>query len=277
MFASLDPGAIGVTAPWEQVISWAAQYGFEGVSVPVDLVLEQGSRKIRSLLDSQGLKASVFGLPTDYRSDKAAFDRDVARLPEQAKAASEAGLSRCSTWVLPGRKELSDSEYFNLLQHRLGECARILSTYGIRLGLEFLGPKTLRRDLGLASDGISNAESMLELVSAISVPGTGLLLDAWHWHTSAGTPALFDILSQDLVVDVHVNDAPAGIPTDDLVDNKRCLPGETGVIDLTSFFDGLRRIGYDGPVTVEPFSAELNALPDEQAISRTSEALRKYL
>lgn len=276
MFRSLDPGAIGVTAPFEQSMDWAVKYGFEGISFPVGYALEKGVACVKEAFASRNLKPSVFGLSVDYRSDDAAFRSTFPQLATEAACASQAGVTRCSTWVLPGRKEMSDSDYFNLLKVRLGECARVLAGHGIRLGLEFLGPKTLRQSLGLAADGLYSAERMLDLVAAIGVPGTGLLLDAWHWHTSGGTTAVFSSLSNELVVDVHVNDAPAGLSLDELIDNKRCLPGATGVIDLAGFADGLRKIGYDGPVAVEPFSEELNALPDEQAVSVTAQALSRY-
>jgi sugar phosphate isomerase/epimerase len=56
------------------------------------------------------------------------------------------------------------------------------------------------------------------------------------------------------VVAVHVNDAPAGIARHEQIDNQRALPTETGVIDLVGFMGKLKAIGYDGPVTAEPFS-----------------------
>lgn len=276
MFRSLDPGAIGVSAPFEQVVKWAAQYGFHGVALPLDLTIVKGAEYVKDLLAEVNLVPSVFGLPVDYRSDEIAFDASVAEFPKQVEAAAKTGIERCSTWVLPGRTDMTDAEYFEILRLRLGECARILEDHGIRLGLEFLGPKTLRKDLGLSTDGISTGERMLDLVAAIGIHGTGLLFDAWHWHTSHGTQDLFGKLTNELVVDVHVNDAPPGIPTNELMDNKRCLPGATGVIDLKGFFAGLEKIGYDGPVAIEPFSDELNAMEDEAAVKTTSEALKKF-
>src|SRR5204862_15166 len=56
------------------------------------------------------------------------------------------------------------------------------------------------------------------------------------------------------VVAVHVNDAPPGIARDEQIDNQRALPMETGVIDLVGFMGKLEAMGYDGPVTAEPFS-----------------------
>ena len=277
MYRSLDPGAIGVSAPFEQSLAWAKEFGFEGVSVPVHTAMETGPEAFRDLLAKHNLKPSVFGLSVDYRNDDGAFEATIAEFPAEVRAAAAVGLVRCSTWVLPGKKGMSDSDYFSELETRLSQCAKILGDHGIRLGLEFIGPKTLRDDLGLEGEGLSTADRMLELIDAIGLPGTGLLLDAWHWYTSHGTPELFDRLTNDLVVDVHVNDAPKGIPVDEQVDNKRCLPGSTDVMDLQSFFAGLRKIGYDGPVTVEPFSAELNAMEDREAVKATADALKRFV
>jgi len=74
---------------------------------------------------------------------------------------------------------------------------------------------------------------------------------------------------------VHINDAPAGIPVDAQKDNVRCLPGETGVVDLKGFLGALDKIGYDGPVVPEPFLKELASLPGEESIRRAGEALRR--
>lgn len=76
---------------------------------------------------------------------------------------------------------------------------------------------------------------MLELCDTVGA-NVGLLLDAWHWYTSGNDKADLELLTAKDVVDVHVNDAPAGVPIDEQVDGVRCLPGETGVIDLNTFF-----------------------------------------
>jgi sugar phosphate isomerase/epimerase len=75
------------------------------------------------------------------------------------------------------------------------------------------------------------------------------------------------------IVNVHVNDAPAGIPVDEQIDNTRCLPGETGVLDIAAFLKILNTIGYDGPVTAEPFSKRVNEMPSEEALKVTAESM----
>ena len=116
---------------------------------------------------------------------------------------------------------------------------------------------------------------MLEMGREIG-PNVGLLLDCWHWHTSGGTVADLLRLTPRDVVYVHVNDAPRGVAMDDYVDNLRGLPGETGVIDISGFLQSLRTIGYEGPVTPEPFKKELGDMPsDEVRLYVVGEAMRK--
>jgi sugar phosphate isomerase/epimerase len=45
------------------------------------------------------------------------------------------------------------------------------------------------------------------------------------------------------------------------------------VIDVVGFLQGLKEIGYTGPVTPEPFSQRLRRMPAEDAIRETAEAL----
>ena len=82
--------------------------------------------------------------------------------------------------------------------------------------------------------------------------------------------------NQDIVL-VHVNDAPKGIPVDEQLDNTRDLPGATGVIDLPGFMGALQSIGYDGPVTVEPFCKRLNDLSREERAQVVADSLRSIL
>jgi sugar phosphate isomerase/epimerase len=103
----------------------------------------------------------------------------------------------------------------------------------------------------------------------------GLLLDCWHWYTSGGTTKDFEAWNKNTIVDVHVNDAPKGIPVDKQRDNKRGMPGETGVIDIKGFLQGLKRIGYDGPVMAEPFSERVRKMKPENAVRATKESLDK--
>ena len=142
---------------------------------------------------------------------------------------------------------------------RFTPIAEILAANGCSLGLEFIGPKTLRDSQRFPF--IYTMEAMLDMGAAMG-PNVGLLLDCWHWHTSCGTIEQLHALKPEQVVYVHVNDAPAGVEMDAHLDNVRGLPGETGVIDIGGFLRALDAIGYDGPVTPEPF-ADLSGLASD--------------
>ena len=112
---------------------------------------------------------------------------------------------------------------------------------------------------------IYTMEGMLELAAAIGTGNVGLLLDAWHLYTSGGALDDLDKISNADIVNVHVNDAPEGLTMAEYIDNDRRLPCETGVIDLAGFMGKLSALGYDGPVTPEPFSKRVNAIEDPKA------------
>ena len=50
---------------------------------------------------------------------------------------------------------------------------------------------------------------------------------------------------------------------------------ETGVIDLPAFLTALDEVGYDGPVTTEPFDDELAALDGPAAVAKTKAAMER--
>lgn len=272
MYLSLTPRMIGVSASYEEGAALAAEFGFKGYYVDVAYLMTSGADAVRKLLESHGLRPGVFFFPVNFREGDAIYQKSLEELPEIAEAASRAGCLRTSVHIWSFSDELDFDANFAFHRDRLAPAAKILADHGISLGLEFLGPKSLREGRRYAF--VHTIEGMLELCRAVG-PNTGLLLDAWHWHTSGSNLEAIRALKAEDVVDVHINDAPAGIPMDELIDTVRCLPGDTGVIDLTGFLQALQAIGYDGPVTVEPFNEELNRLPAREAVERTATAARK--
>jgi sugar phosphate isomerase/epimerase len=199
----------------------------------------------------------------------------MAEFDRLAKAACAIGCTRCSTWVLSGSNDREMNENLRFHIDRFRPIAEILGQYGGRLGLEFIGPSTLRNSFKYPF--IYEMDAMLDLAQEIG-PNVGLLLDAWHWYTSGGTIEDLDRLNNDNVVYVHVNDAPDGVDVEDQVDNVRCLPGETGVIPIAPFLLALNGFGYSGSIVAEPFKNELNDLPSNaERLRVVSESLDKIL
>jgi sugar phosphate isomerase/epimerase len=275
MFRNLNPGAIGIGTNQEGAIRLAKIGGFEGVELYMDELLRMAEERsvdyVKDLFASSGIRPGGWGLPVNWRGEEGRFRADLERLPKYAELASELGAPWTATWVLSFSDELPYEENFRWHLERFRPIAEILARYGCRLGLEFLGPKTLRDNHRY--EFIHTIGEMLKLCEEIGTGNVGLLLDSWHWYTSHGTLEDLKRLKAEDVVYVHVNDAPYGVPIDEQIDNVRCLPGETGVIDLVGFLKVLKDIGYDGPVTPEPFSKKLEGLPPDEAVRMVGDAL----
>jgi sugar phosphate isomerase/epimerase len=264
MFRNLSCGAIGVPADFQKSIEYAKLGGFQGLDVPIGeikpLLEQHGADHVKALFADHCLAMGGIGWPVRWMGSEDDWQADLAALPDFCTIAQQIGGTRAATWVPSWNDERAWDENWQFHIDRLKPMAEITSEYGVRLGLEFLGPRTLF--VGKNHEFIHTAERMLELCAQIG-PNAGLLLDAWHWHTSGGTLDDLRAMSNDNIVYVHINDAPPGLSLDEYVDNVRALPGETGVIDLSGFLQALQQIGYDGPVTPEPFSAKLSAMEDK--------------
>lgn len=271
MYPALNPGAVQVSpANLEEAIQLAKRAGFRGVefaaSDVTDRIDRDGVGKVRAMFEEAGVEPTAFVLPPDWRGDEATWRADLEKLPRLAEAAASIGCRRTFIWIISGSNERRMAENRAFHVERLTPVARVLAEHDIRLGLEFLGPKTIRD--GFEHPFLYRMHDMLELAREIG-PNVGLLLDCWHWYTSGGTEADLRRLKADDVVYVHVNDAPTGVAVDEQIDNRRALPAETGVIDIAAFLQSLQAIGYDGPVTPEPFKKDLAALPDDAARLQT--------
>ena len=164
-------------------------------------------------------------------------------------------------------------ENFEQLRRRTKRICQVLKPYGLRYGLEYVGPFTMRQ--GRPNPFIHNLDGLLELIAAVDEDNLGVLLDSYHWYTAGEDASDLARLSDDLVVVVHVNDAPAGVPRDEQLDNVRGMPGETGVIDIRTFLGALEKMGYTGPVMAEPFSERVRQLPPDEAVAATAESMNK--
>lgn len=277
MYPNLNCGAIGVQATLPQAIDYARRYGFGGIDFSItearDLAQAQGGAGyVRDLFASAGVRPGSFGFPVEFRKDEAIWAEGIAALPALAKLAVEIGCDRTATWLIPCDNERDFGANFKFHVDRLQPAARILADHGIRLGLEFIGPRTLR--VSRTYRFIYTMEGMLALGAAMGTGNVGLLLDIWHLYTSYGLiKQVRELRNQDVVV-VHINDAPAGLDVDEQIDNQRALPGETGVLDIGGFLDALAAIGYDGPVTPEPFSRRVREMAPEDAVAATAAAVR---
>jgi sugar phosphate isomerase/epimerase len=284
MYKNLNLGALGHNGvPFDVACGLAKQYNFAGIDP--DLGYLANVAKTKSLQDAKdwfaatGLRMGAMGLSVawrDWDSDRAYAD-SLSKFVDEAKLAAELGCTRCTTWVMPRAEKLDFYQHFDLVFPRLKRAVDILGLYGIKLGLEFVGPNTMRA--GHKFDFVHTMDGMRTFAAALGVDAknTGLLLDSWHWWTAHGTVTELEQLNADEIVYVHLNDAPKGREVDEQLDQEREMVGATGVLPLKPFMDALRKVGYDGPLTVEPFNAGIKAMSPQNAAAVTSAALDKVL
>ena len=275
-YKNLGPGHIGVKANQQQALEYAVKYGFDSITPSPGEFQNKSTSEIRDwleLMKEKGIRYGTSGLPVEFRRDEDRFKTDMARLPKQAGDLRQLGITRIATWITPGHSELTYLQNFKQLKNRFREVANVLKDYDIRLGLEFVGPRTSRARSRFPF--ICTHIGMMELVDAIGTGNVGLLLDSWHWYTSHGTVDELLQLSNNDIVHVHVNDAPSGIDVDQQMDNRRALPVTTGVIDMKGFINALVKIGYDGPVECEPFDQKLRSMDNDAALQKTIASLNR--
>jgi sugar phosphate isomerase/epimerase len=275
MFSTLAPDAVPIRVALERQLEFAQSSGFDALDLPLTALQRSRGRPSAAQLGERwaahGLRTGGWRLPFDYQADRADFKADLRRLRACAHSASALASPWCYYWIEPTSEELTFSENAAKQVQRLRAIADVLGEHGCRLGLEPIGPKTLR--VGARFEFVHSIPMALDLLSSVDRPNVGLLVDCFHWYTSHGGVDELIALAPEQVVYVHINDAVAGVDVDEQLDDVRRLPGTTRVIDLVGFLQALDRIGYDGPVAVEPFDASLAALTPGERVRLVAQSL----
>jgi sugar phosphate isomerase/epimerase len=276
---ALNPGIIGVKANFAQTLDYAIQYGYEAISPFTQEVMKDYSsaqlNEIMAKMKANKISYDSTNIPVEFRRDEAKFKEDVKELPKFCEAMQKQGATRINTWIISSHPTLTYNE--NMRQHaaRLGECAKIMNDYGIRLGLEYLGMRTLVA--GNRYTFISSMKEGKELIAAIGTGNVGFVLDSFHWYCANDTLDDIKTLTPSDIITADINDARAGFKREEQQDGKRELPLATGVINMKDFLQGLIDIGYDGPVRTEPFNQALNDLENDEALATNMTAMKKAL
>ena len=142
----LSCGSIGVQADQPTAIQLAKDHGFGSVSADANYLAKLDSSSNQRLIDELGecnLVWGTSGLPVRVNRDETRFADEIKRLPRLAAALQRAGVTRVGTWISPSHSELTYRSNFRRHATRLRTCAKILDDHGLRLGLEYIGPKTL--------------------------------------------------------------------------------------------------------------------------------------
>ena len=275
MYSNLSLGALGLSADFPTAVELAVRHGFAGLDADLDHLAAQGDqaavREAAAAVSERGLRWGVAGLPIDLTAPATEFITQLASLPDRLTVLTAAGIPSIGTWLRPMHDDLSYRRNWVLHVSRLALVAEVLADAGLRLGLEYVGPKTFWSTERFPF--IHSLSEVRELIAETGASNVGVILDSFHWYTAGETAADLVGLRDADIVSVDINDAPADRERDQQLDLDRRLPSSTGVIDLAGFMTGLRDAGYTGPVKVEPFLPTLAEQPIDDVLADVSSRL----
>ena len=275
--ASLNPGAIGLKCSPNELLEFAIKYEFNSISPLIEDLLQLNEIDRKAYLSKMRKNKITFdsaGLPIEFRTSELKFREGFELLKNNIEKIVSLNISSFVTWIMPTHKTLTYTKNFEQHRSRLNKIATLLENSGFKLGLEYVGPKTL-----MARDKypfLHSISGLKELIEAIGKNNIGYLLDSFHTYCAEDDLADLDFLNGDDIISVQLNDGVLGRTSEMQMDLERELPGDTEIIDLKTFLNFIRSKGYDGPVSVEPFNEDLNKMEVNEKLQRVRASLLRF-
>jgi sugar phosphate isomerase/epimerase len=269
MRLALNGLILGGAPDFETQLQIARDTGYAGLDVGI--MAFEGRDNPREILDRYGVEAAAWGLPVRWQAETAVFNEDLVTLRRLCEVAVAVDCPRCCTWMPPTTPG-NPREFRQLMVERFREIAQVMEPYGVRFGLEWIGPWHTRQSGNIV---VYTLPDTLNLIEDIDMPNMGLLLDSWHWFMAGGTVCELEALQPEQIVHVHFVDAPDKA-YEYQRDDQRAIPGE-GIIPLVGFVGALNKIGYTDFGSVEIFGQELPKLPPMEAAAKVKAACDRIL
>jgi 2-keto-myo-inositol isomerase len=150
-------------------------------------------------------------------------------------------------------------------QASLAQAAQWAAGFQVTLALEFRGKNTFCASLDTA----------LALVHQCGEPNVGVNLDVFHYYTGPSKFEDLAYLTPDRLAHVQICDL-AGTARELATDSDRILPGD-GDFQLGPILDVLRRIGYQGWISLEVLNPILWQADPKQVVEIAFTSMRKLL
>jgi 2-keto-myo-inositol isomerase len=253
------------TTPLEQQIDLARHAGFRQIGLwlkDVEASMAQGHSlaDIKAKLDAAGLHVAEFCFLGGWQ------DADEAKLKEvltQTRRICE--ISKALGCDIVVTVPALGPGWLKGAPERFRQVCQAASEHGVRIAVEFPGIAAEVHDLRSARD----------LVAAADCPNGGLIIDTFHFFLGGSKLEDFDRMAPGEIFLVHVSDAMK-LPLEKLriPHDNRTFPGE-GTIDFSPIFQQLKRLKYDGAVSLEIWNRELHQANPVEVVERGAESLAR--
>ena len=276
MKISLMPGTVGINVNTYELLDLAIKNKFESIYPLINDLKKMSNMELSDYLDkmaSNSISFDVSILPVDFSQTDSVFNDGIKVLKDYCKVMRKIDSVGFCRWIMPTSNNLTYLKNFKIHKERLKECAKIIGDNDMKLGLEFVGPKTL-----MARDQFSfirTINELRELISEIDERNVGYQLDTFHLYCANHSIEDLRFLNKDDIIMCQLNDAVKGRTRDEQIDLERDLPGKTGLIDTAPFLNFLQEVGYDRTVSAEPFNKDLNKMNNDEAAKTTYDSIKK--
>ncbi len=231
--------------------------GFDIAEIALEDVSVVDAAEVRSVLDQNGLAVTVCGAfgPSrdlasedssvvrqglDYIRDSLAFCKQVGSRLFVGPMYSAVGKAR---HMPPDERKRE----FDRAVEGLREAARMAGDAGVTLGIEPLNR--------FETDMVNTAEQARRMVETIGRPEARIHLDTFHMNIEESSLREAVRTAGDLLCHVHASESNRGTPG-------------SALAGWTELADGLKEIGYTGPVVIETFTPEVKEIARAAAIWR---------
>ena len=159
----------------------------------------------------------------------------------------------------------SKPEEYKAASALLARYANVAEAYKVRIAFEFLAGARLAGSFRTA----------LEMVRAADHPNLGVCVDTFHLY--AGISKVEDLLlaKPGEIAHVHFHDAPASLPRELWRDADRLPPGE-GCMPMHDITKALKRVGYQGVLSVELFGESYQTGDAREVAARCYRAVKQF-
>lgn len=234
------------------------------------LIEDKGLEETKVFLKESKVKIGAIQFPVNWGGSDEQFYSDLPQLLDDAKLAKEFGIEIFNTFFLPSTDE-DILKHMISLTNRIKLSAQMISSFGCKIALEFVGPYHMRSQF--KNEFIYDLSTTIDWIEMIGERNIGVLLDSLHWYVTGSNLKEITAMDSSQIAYVHINDAP-NLPVEKVLDNGRVYPGE-GVIDLVAFLQAVQKTGYRGPITQEVLTEKALEESGEVLAEKSSLAVSK--
>jgi D-psicose/D-tagatose/L-ribulose 3-epimerase len=237
-----------------------AAWGFDVIELPIEQLGDWDPEQARRLLDHLGLKATTCAVMPSSRDLVVDDPAIVAATDEYIRGCIDvaarigAGVVCGPIYASVGRTWLLEAddrrETIARLVANLRPLADEATARGVVLALEPLN----RFETSL----INTVDQALEVVEAVDSPGLGIALDTFHMSIEEKDPAAAIVRAGPRLAHFQASGSDRGAPGNDH-------------LDWPAIAEAIARVGYGGPICIESFTSENQAIARGAAIWRPLE------